>query len=243
MLVQIRGATKAFGPLAVFQDVDLDVRQSEVVVLIGPSGAGKSTLLRCVNGLERLDAGTIDISGERLSYQPGPLNRIRRNVGMVFQNFNLFPHMTVLGNVMCAPVKVAGGQRDKVREEAHQLLDKVGLSDKCDAFPSSLSGGQRQRVAIARALAMRPQLMLFDEPTSALDPELVGEVLEVMRTLAAEGMTMLVVTHEMQFARKVADRVVLVADGGIIEQGRPQAVLDEPATPRARAFLRAVLER
>ncbi|WP_067793009.1 amino acid ABC transporter ATP-binding protein [Actinomadura formosensis] len=243
MVVRIRGAAKAFGPVTVFEGIDLDVHQSEVVVLIGPSGAGKSTLLRCVNGLERLDAGTIDISGERLSYQQGPLNRIRRNVGMVFQSFNLFPHMSVLGNVMCAPVKVAGRPRDEARQEARQLLDKVGLADKCDSFPSSLSGGQRQRVAIARALAMRPQLMLFDEPTSALDPELVGEVLEVMRALATEGMTMIVVTHEMQFARKVADRVVLVADGGIVEQGSPQAVLDEPATPRARAFLNAVLER
>ncbi|GHH62489.1 polar amino acid ABC transporter ATP-binding protein [Streptosporangium violaceochromogenes] len=241
-LVRIRGAAKRFGALTVFENVDLDVHESEVVVLIGPSGAGKSTLLRCVNGLERLDGGTIDIGGERLGYRESALNRMRRHVGMVFQNFNLFPHMTVLGNVTCAPAKVARRPYREVEEEARGLLDKVGLADKCDVYPSSLSGGQRQRVAIARALAMHPRLMLFDEPTSALDPELVGEVLDVMRALAAEGMTMMIVTHEMRFARRVADRVVLVADGGIAEQGPPETVLDAPRTARARDFLRAVLE-
>lgn len=242
VLVRIRGAAKRFGPLTVFEDVDLDVHQSEVVVLIGPSGAGKSTLLRCVNGLERLDAGTVEIGGERLAYREAALNRTRRHVGMVFQNFNLFPHMTVLRNVTVGPAKVVHRPPGEVEQEARELLDKVGLADKCDAYPSSLSGGQRQRVAIARALAMHPRLMLFDEPTSALDPELVGEVLDVMRALAAEGMTMMIVTHEMRFARKVADRVALVADGGIVEQGPPEAVLDAPRTARAKNFLRAVME-
>ena len=237
VLVDVVGATKRFGDNTVLENVDLQVRSGEVVVIIGPSGAGKSTFLRCLNGLERLDEGSVSIAGEPLRYTESSLNRTRQHVGMVFQSFNLFPHWTVLENVMSGPVHVLRRARPQARAAALELLDRVGLAEKALAYPSSLSGGQQQRVAIARALAMHPDLMLFDEPTSALDPELVGEVLGVMRDLAASGMTMIVVTHEMRFARRAAHRVVLMADGGIAEQGPPEQVLENPRSERARQFL------
>lgn len=236
-LVDVTGAVKRFGDNTVLDRVELSVDAREVVVLIGPSGAGKSTLLRCVNGLERLDDGAVHVDGERLSYDEKTLNRMRQKVGMVFQAFNLFPHLKVIDNVTVAPVNVAGLEAEEARTRASQLLERVGLSDKANSYPAQLSGGQQQRVAIARALAMQPRLMLFDEPTSALDPELVGEVLNVMRELAEDGMTMIVVSHEMRFARKAADRVVLMADGGIAEQGTPEQILTEPTSERGRAFL------
>jgi ABC-type polar amino acid transport system ATPase subunit len=212
----------------------------EVAVLIGPSGAGKSTLLRCINGLERLTAGSVEIDGVRLQYREAALNRMREHVGMVFQSFNLFPHLTAIENVMMAQMSVSKRSSADARERASALLARVGLEEKTESYPSALSGGQQQRVAIARALAMSPKLMLFDEPTSALDPELVGEVLQVMRELADDGMTMVVVTHEMRFARQVADRVILLADGGIVEEGPPEKVLDNPESDRAKAFLRQI---
>uniref|UniRef100_UPI0018F2BF9E amino acid ABC transporter ATP-binding protein n=1 Tax=Tessaracoccus antarcticus TaxID=2479848 RepID=UPI0018F2BF9E len=236
-MVQLRGVTKKFGETVVFSDVDLEVGVSEVVVLIGPSGAGKSTLLRCVNGLEEITSGEIVVAGQTLSYDQKHLNRIRSRIGMVFQSFNLFPHMSVTENIAVAQRDVLGRGKDEAIQKAHSLLERVGLSHKADAYPGSLSGGQQQRVAIARALAMDPAVMLFDEPTSALDPELVGEVLAVMKDLAEEGMTMMCVTHEMRFARRVADRVVLIADHGIAEQGPPDQVLDHPVTERAQHFL------
>ncbi|WP_296136729.1 amino acid ABC transporter ATP-binding protein [uncultured Tessaracoccus sp.] len=241
-VVEMRGVTKRFGKTLVFKDVDLDVSHSEVVVLVGPSGAGKSTLLRCVNGLETITSGTIRVAGEELAYDEAHLNRIRSKVGMVFQQFNLFPHMKVLDNVTVAQMDVLDRSRDEAVEKAKEMLDHVGMLHKLDAYPSSLSGGQKQRVAIARALAMDPAMMLFDEPTSALDPELVGEVLSVMRDLADNGMTMLCVTHEMRFARRVADRVVLVADKGIAEEGTPEQLLDSPRTERAKDFLASLDE-
>ncbi|MDB1087133.1 amino acid ABC transporter ATP-binding protein [Streptomyces sp. ACA25] len=241
-LVSMRRIRKTFGDHVVLHGVDLTVHTGEVVVLIGPSGAGKSTLLRCVNGLERIDSGEIVVDGRTLHYEEKALNRMRQQVGMVFQHFNLWPHMSVLDNVRTAPVRVSRRSKDEARASALDLLEQVGLAQFADRYPMSLSGGQRQRVAIARALAMRPKVMLFDEPTSALDPELVGEVLAVMRDLAATGMTMMVVTHEMRFARSVADRVVLMADGGIAEEGPPAAVLDHPSSERGRAFLHQVEE-
>ncbi|WP_131105520.1 amino acid ABC transporter ATP-binding protein [Ornithinimicrobium sufpigmenti] len=240
-LVRMRGIVKKFGSTTVLDGIDLDVHEGEVVCLIGPSGAGKSTLLRCINGLERISGGTIEVGGDRLSYEEKQLNATRSRIGMVFQSFNLFPHMTVLENVSVAQREVLGRSKGEAREKAEGLLARVGLAHKADAYPDNLSGGQQQRVAIARALAMDPKVMLFDEPTSALDPELVGEVLKVMRDLADEGMTMVVVTHEMRFARQAADRVVLLADGGIAEQGPPEQVLDEPRSERGRAFLRELI--
>jgi len=236
-IVQLHGVTKKFGDTVVFQDVDLDVGVSEVVVLIGPSGAGKSTLLRCVNGLEQITSGEIVVAGQTLSYDQKHLNRIRSRIGMVFQAFNLFPHMNVTENIAVAQRDVLGRGKEEAIEKTKGLLERVGLAHKADAYPGSLSGGQQQRVAIARALAMDPAVMLFDEPTSALDPELVGEVLAVMKDLAEEGMTMICVTHEMRFARRVADRVVLIADNGIAEQGPPNQVLDNPQSQRAQEFL------
>lgn len=235
--VVISGAVKKFGDTVVLDGIDLQVRSGEVAVLIGPSGAGKSTLLRCINGLERLTAGTVDIDGQRLEYRESSLNQMREHVGMVFQSFNLFPHLTALENITMAQTRVSKRSKADARERGMALLDRVGLAGKAGSYPSALSGGQQQRVAIARALAMTPKLMLFDEPTSALDPELVGEVLQVMRELADEGMTMVVVTHEMRFARQVADHVVLLADGGIVEEGPPEQVLDAPESERARSFL------
>ncbi|WP_269759933.1 amino acid ABC transporter ATP-binding protein [Ornithinimicrobium faecis] len=241
-LVSMRGIVKRFGENVVLDGVDLDVFPGEVVVLIGPSGAGKSTLLRCINGLERISGGTIEVDGDQLSYQESAINKIRSRIGMVFQSFNLFPHMTVAQNITMAQRDVLGRSADDARRRAVELLDRVGLAEKADAYPDSLSGGQQQRVAIARALAMDPAVMLFDEPTSALDPELVGEVLHVMRELADEGMTMIVVTHEMRFARRAADRVVLMADKQIVEEGPPEQVLDHPTSERGQAFLRQLSE-
>jgi polar amino acid transport system ATP-binding protein len=247
-MVRIRGLRKAFGEHTVLQGIDLDVEPSQVVVVIGPSGSGKSTLLRCCNGLEQPDSGRVDICGHTLTdggvmLGDAALNQLRGDVGMVFQSFNLFPHLSVLDNITVGPRKVRGTPRPQAQEEALALLEKVGLAHKADAMPASLSGGQKQRVAIARALAMRPKVMLFDEPTSALDPELVGEVLQVMKLLAAEGMTMLVVTHEMDFARDVADVVVVMDGGAIVESGPPGTIFTNPAQPRTREFLQAVLSR
>jgi polar amino acid transport system ATP-binding protein len=249
-LVHVRGLAKSFGSHRVLEGVDLDVTAGEVVVLLGPSGSGKSTLLRCLNHLERPDAGFVRIGGELIGYRysggrlhelrPRAITRQRARIGMVFQQFNLFPHKTVLANLIEAPV-AAGKSRGEAVAEAEKLLHQVGLSDRTNAYPRQLSGGQQQRVAIARALAMRPDLMLFDEPTSALDPELVGEVLSVMRDLARSGMTMIVVTHEIGFAREVADTVVFLDQGRIVESGPPAEVLLNPRHERAQAFLAAVL--
>jgi polar amino acid transport system ATP-binding protein len=246
-LLRARNVRKRFGHLEVLKGIDLDVHPGEVVVILGPSGSGKSTFLRSVNHLERIDAGSISVAGDLVGYRRrnGRLHQLsdrktarsRRHIGMVFQHFNLFPHLTVLGNIVEAPVGVLREPRAEVRDRAFALLDKVGLADKANAYPRQLSGGQQQRVAIARALAMRPRLMLFDEPTSALDPELVGEVLATMRDLAADGLTMLVVTHEISFAREVADRVVFMDEGVIVDSGTPTEVLDTPRNPRVRTFL------
>jgi polar amino acid transport system ATP-binding protein len=242
---------KKFGRLEVLRGVSTAVARGEVVVVIGPSGSGKTTLLRCINHLETLDSGRIYVDGELIGYREvnGRLRedserevaRKRSAIGMVFQRFNLFPHLTALGNVMEAPLRVKKLPRREAEELGRQLLTKVGLEDKLDVHPSRLSGGQQQRIAIARALAMEPKLMLFDEPTSALDPELVGEVLDVMKSLAREGMTMVVVTHEMGFAREVADRVVFMDEGLIVEEGMPEAILQSPQQERTKAFLNRVL--
>jgi polar amino acid transport system ATP-binding protein len=246
-LVHAVNVTKAFHGNEVLKGIDMDVRKGEVVCLLGPSGSGKTTFLRCINQLETIDGGRIWVDGDLMGYDDrgGTLHHLtdkqvatqRRDIGMVFQRFNLFPHMTALGNVMEAPVQVKGQRRSQVKERALELLGSVGLGDKCNAYPAQLSGGQQQRVAIARALAMEPKLMLFDEPTSALDPELVGEVLRVMRDLAKGGMTMIVVTHEMGFAREVADRVVFMDGGVVVEQGPPSEVISNPQHQRTRTFL------
>lgn len=248
-MLTIKNLKKDFGELSVLKEVSLEVSQSEVLVIIGPSGSGKSTLLRCVNHLEEPTGGEIfledelinDTSKSKASFQRH-LNRLRCKVGMVFQHFNLFPHMTVLENVMEAPLQVLKQDKDDVRERATALLDKVGLLDKQDVYPSMLSGGQQQRVAIARALAMEPKVMLFDEVTSALDPELVGDVLRVMEELAKEGMTMLVVTHEMGFAEQVGDRVIFMADGYVVEDAPPKEMFTNPKEARTRLFLAEVLK-
>lgn len=245
-MIRIRGLQKSYGDHAVLRGIDFDVLPSQVVVVIGPSGSGKSTLLRCCNGLEVAQGGTVEICGQTLQNEgellpEAELNRLRMQVGMVFQGFNLFPHLSVLDNVTVGPRKLRGMGRDEANALAEDLLRKVGLAQKMSAMPASLSGGQKQRVAIARALAMQPKVMLFDEPTSALDPELVGEVLQVMKLLAREGMTMMVVTHEMGFARDVAD-VVAVMDGGVIlESGAPEVIFSQPREARTREFLQAVL--
>jgi len=240
-MIEIRQLQKHYGSHRVLHGVDLDVAKGEVVCLIGPSGSGKSTLLRCINALEAYDGGQINVFGEPVQRGSKTVHALRSRMGMVFQRFNLFPHRTVLENVMEGPVYVKGEPPQQVREEAVVLLEKVGLSAKADAYPEQLSGGQHQRVAIARALAMKPDAMLFDEPTSALDPELVGDVLAVMRTLADEGMTMIVVTHEMGFAREVADRVCFLHGGYIVESGAAEQVLGHPQHPRTQDFLRRVL--
>ncbi len=247
-LVRALNVTKSFHHTPVLAGLDLEVGRGEVVCLLGPSGSGKTTFLRCINLLERLDGGRIWVDGQLMGFQDrgGQLHELpdkkiaqqRRGIGMVFQRFNLFPHMTALGNVMEAPVSVRGDGKTAARARARQLLDRVGLADKEESYPGQLSGGQQQRVAIARALAMDPKLMLFDEPTSALDPELVGDVLGVMRELAESGMTMIVVTHEMSFARDVADRVVFIDGGVVVEQGDPREVIHNPREDRTRAFLR-----
>jgi len=231
---------KYFGETHVLKDVDLAVEDGAVVVVVGPSGSGKSTLLRCVNRLEEIQSGEVRIGGESITDPDVDVDRLRQRVGMVFQHFNLFPHKTALENVTLAPVRVRGLPREEAVRRGRELLAEVGLADQADSYPAELSGGQQQRVAIARALAMDPSVMLFDEVTSALDPELVGEVLEVMRALAEEGMTMLVVTHEMGFAREVGDRVVLMSDGRIVESAPPPAFFERPETDRARQFLSRV---
>lgn len=250
-MVEARAVRKAFGDNEVLQGIDLTVNAGEVISLLGPSGSGKSTFLRCINHLERIDGGEISVNGHLVGYRrhngkkyelrPKEVAAARRDVGMVFQRFNLFPHLTAVENVMEAPVFVKGLKRAEARRRATELLQRVGMADKSAAYPAQLSGGQQQRVAIARALAMEPRLMLFDEPTSALDPELVGEVLDVMKRLAAEGMTMIVVTHEIGFAREVCDRVVFMDGGVIVEQGAPRDVFTNPQHARTRAFLSKVL--
>jgi polar amino acid transport system ATP-binding protein len=246
-LVQAVNVMKSFHGTSVLKGIDMDVRQGEVVCLLGPSGSGKTTFLRCINQLETIDGGRIWVDGDLMGYVDveGRLHRLgdkaiaaqRREIGMVFQRFNLFPHMTALQNICEAPTQVKGEDKATAHRRAKELLDRVGLGDRSHAYPSQLSGGQQQRVAIARALAMQPKLMLFDEPTSALDPELVGEVLAVMRELANDGMTMIVVTHEMSFAREVADRVVFMDGGVVVEQGAPKNVINDPRHPRTKAFL------
>jgi len=240
-VVNVKGVNKHFGHLHVLKDVSLDVARGEVVVIIGPSGSGKSTLLRCLNYLEPVQSGEIRVDGIRLDHHKTNIRKVRAEVGIVFQSFNLFPHLSVLRNVMLAPLVVRKRPDAEVRREAVAILTKVGLQDKIDAYPSQLSGGQQQRVAIARALAMQPKLMLFDEVTSALDPELVREVLDVMKQLARDGMTMIVVTHEMGFAREVADRVIFMDEGRIVEQGSAEDVFDRPQNQRTKEFLGKIL--
>ncbi len=240
-MIKVEKLNKSFGDLHVLKDIDISVRESDVVCLIGASGSGKSTLLRCLNFLELKDNGKVVIEGDEVNQDTHDLNKIRQKVGMVFQHFYLFPHKTVLENVMEAPVYVKGVSKAEVKKDAKELLKKVGLADKENVYPSKLSGGQKQRVAIARALAMKPEIMLFDEPTSALDPELVGEVLATMKELALEGMTMVVVTHEMGFAREVADWVVYMHDGRIVEVGPPEELFGSPKEQRTREFLDSVL--
>ena len=241
VLVRLTGVDKHFGAVHVLRDIDLTVHAGEVLVVIGPSGSGKSTLCRIINRLEPVDAGTVEVAGRPLPEEGRPLAQLRSEVGMVFQSFNLFSHRTVLQNVTLAPVKVRRRSRAEAERTALALLERVGVLDQRDKYPAQLSGGQQQRVAIARALAMEPRLMLFDEPTSALDPEMINEVLDVMTDLARGGMTMIVVTHEMGFARRAAHRVVFMADGEIVEQGPPQQFFDSPRSERARDFLSKVL--
>ncbi len=239
-MIDIENLRKSFGDVEVLKGIDLTIKEKEVVVIIGPSGSGKSTLLRCMNYLEEPTSGKVSVDGIVLDGEAN-INKVREEVGMVFQRFNLFPHMTVLDNIMLAPIKVRHITKAEAEDTARKLLARVGLADKADAYPSQLSGGQQQRVAIARALAMKPKVMLFDEPTSALDPEMVGEVLDVMRKLAEEHMTMVIVTHEMGFAREVGDRLLFVDDGRIIEQGDPKEVFEHPQEERTRLFLSKVL--
>ena len=240
-VIRVEGLTKQFGPLAVLRGIDCIVRASEVLCVIGPSGSGKSTFLRCLNGLEEASGGSVRVRGVSVHEPRTDVDALRAEIGMVFQRFNLFPHRTVLDNITLAPSKVRGLSKAQAHNRARELLSKVGLLDKIDAYPNQLSGGQQQRVAIARALAMQPRIMLFDEPTSALDPELVGDVLSVMQTLAEEGMTMVVVTHEMGFARQVADRVLFMDEGLIVEEGKPSDIFDRPQHERTRRFLSKLL--
>ena len=238
-MISIRNLRKSFGRVEVLKGVNLDIAEKEVVVIIGPSGSGKSTLLRCINYLEEPTSGEITVDGMKLGETD--INKVRAEVGMVFQRFNLFPHMTAMDNITLAPMKVRGISREEAEEVAKHLLAKVGLADRAAAYPEQLSGGQQQRVAIARALAMKPKVMLFDEPTSALDPEMVKEVLQVMKDLAQEGMTMAVVTHEMGFAREVGDRMLFVDQGVILEQGTPEEIFSRPKEVRTREFLSKIL--
>ncbi|MBV6700073.1 amino acid ABC transporter ATP-binding protein [Kitasatospora aureofaciens] len=250
-MVEAQGVRKSYGHVEVLKGIDLEVRKGEVFVLVGPSGSGKSTFLRCINHLEKINGGLLSVDGELVGYRmkgdrlhelkDREVAQKRRDIGMVFQHFNLFPHMTALENLIEAPVQVKGESKADARERAMALLERVGLADKAKSYPSQLSGGQQQRVAIARALAMKPKLMLFDEPTSALDPELVGDVLDVMRGLAEDGMTMIVVTHEMGFAREVGDALVFMDGGVVVESGNPREVLTNPQHERTRAFLSKVL--
>lgn len=240
MLV-VKNLKKNFGENQVLKGIDEHIKQGEVACVIGPSGSGKSTFLRCLNLLEEPTSGEIYLDGEQINAEKTDINKVRQKLGMVFQNFNLFPHKTVMENIILAPVNVLGKTAEESEKTGLELLKRVGLEDKKDAYPSSLSGGQKQRVAIARALAMNPEAMLFDEPTSALDPEMVGDVLEVMRDLAKKGMTMIIVTHEMGFAREVADRVIFMDEGYLIEEGSPENIFDNPKEERVREFLEKVL--
>ena len=239
--IHVSHLKKSFGTLEVLKDISTDTHEGEVVVIIGPSGSGKSTFLRCMNKLEEITDGEVIVDGKNLTDKHVDINKVRENVGMVFQHFNLFPHMNVTQNLMLAPVELKKATKEEAKERAIHMLNKVGMDDKAEAYPEQLSGGQKQRVAIARALCMTPDIMLFDEPTSALDPEMVGEVLQVMKQLAADGMTMVIVTHEMGFAREVADRVLFMDGGYIVEEGTPQEVLLNPKEPRTIDFLNKVL--
>lgn len=239
--VKVKGLKKSFGKNEVLKGIDMQVASGEVVCIIGPSGSGKSTLLRCLNRLEEIQGGSVTIADKDITSQTIDINSARENIGMVFQQFNLFPHLTVKDNITLAPLELGKFSKAEASEVAAKLLEQVGLSDKAEAYPKALSGGQQQRVAIARALAMSPDIMLFDEPTSALDPEMVGDVLEVMKKLAADGMTMVVVTHEMGFAREVGDRVIFMDGGYIVEEGRPEVIFDQPQEERTKDFLDKIL--
>ena len=240
-MIEVKNLEKSFGKNHVLRGINETINEGEVVCIIGPSGSGKSTFLRCLNLLEQPTSGEVILDGEKINAPDRDIDKIREKLGMVFQNFNLFPHMSVLDNITMAPIKVKGQARGEAEAEARRLLDVVGLLDKAEAYPSSLSGGQKQRVAIARALAMKPEIMLFDEPTSALDPELTGEILEVIRLLAEDHMTMVIVTHEMGFAREVADRVLFIDGGVILEQGTPEEIFGNPQNERTQTFLSMVL--
>ncbi len=240
-MIKVTGLSKSFGELEVLKDINVDIEEGEVVCVIGPSGSGKSTFLRCINQLEKANAGEIYYDGVPITDKKYDLRKLHREIGMVFQRFNLFPHKTVLQNIMLAPLKLKMGSREEIKEQALELLDKVGLKSKANEYPRNLSGGQQQRVAIARALAMKPRVLLFDEPTSALDPELVGEVLKVMKQLADEGMTMIVVTHEMGFAREVSDKVIFMEGGYVVEEGNPNDMFANPKNERTKEFLSRVL--
>jgi glutamate transport system ATP-binding protein len=240
-MIRMDAVNKHFGPLHVLKDITLEIPKGEVVVVLGPSGSGKSTLCRSINRLEPIDSGVIEVDGRPLPAEGRELARLRADVGMVFQSFNLFAHKTIVENVLLAPVKVRGVAKDEARRTGMQLLERVGIANQAEKYPAQLSGGQQQRAAIARALAMRPKVMLFDEPTSALDPEMVQEVLDVMTSLAKEGMTMLVVTHEMGFARRAADRVIFMSDGEVVEDSTPDAFFTEPKSNRAKDFLGKIL--
>ena len=240
MVISAKNLKKHYGQLEVLKDISVDVTEGEVLCIIGPSGSGKSTLLRCLNRLEEIQSGTITILGEELVNNKN-IDKLRENIGMVFQSFNLFPHLTVLENMILAPLELKKMNKKEATEKALSLLDKVGLKDKKDVYPDTLSGGQKQRVAIARALEMNPKILLFDEPTSALDPEMVGEVLKVMKDLAQEGMTMVVVTHEMNFARDVSDRVIFMDQGYIVEEGSPEEIFTAPKSDRCKEFLDKVI--
>lgn len=239
--ISVQGLNKKFGHNEVIKNISTEIREGEVVVIIGPSGSGKSTFLRCMNRLESISGGKIIVDGYDISDKTININKVRENVGMVFQHFNLFNNLNVIKNLMLAPVDLKKATKEEARKQAMHMLEKVGLADKAEAYPSQLSGGQKQRVAIARALCMNPDIMLFDEPTSALDPEMVGEVLQVMKQLAADGMTMVIVTHEMGFAREVADRVIFIDEGIIMEEGTPEEVFQHTKNPRAIDFLNKVL--
>ncbi|HTM07588.1 MAG TPA: amino acid ABC transporter ATP-binding protein [Verrucomicrobiae bacterium] len=242
-MVEFHKVNKWFGKLHVLNDIDLRIERAEVVVICGPSGSGKSTLIRCINALETIQSGDIVVDGKRLSDPALDLRALRAEVGFVFQQFNLYPHLSVMDNIVLAPMKVRKSARGAAEKRAAELLERVGIHDKATAYPANLSGGQQQRVAIARALAMQPKIMLFDEPTSALDPEMIGEVLEVMTDLARDGMTMVVVTHEMGFARRVAGRVIFMDEGGLVEEGKPDDFFTAPKSERAKQFLSKILTR
>ncbi|MEH7399384.1 amino acid ABC transporter ATP-binding protein [Gottfriedia acidiceleris] len=240
-MIEFKHVNKFYGDFQVLKDINLTINKGEVVVVIGPSGSGKSTLLRCINHLEGINNGTLTVNGISVGDKKTDLNKLRRNIGMVFQHFYLYPHKTVLENITLAPMKALGQSREDADKTAKHFLEKVGILEKAKSYPSQLSGGQQQRVAIARGLAMKPDIMLFDEPTSALDPEMIGEVLDVMKTLAREGMTMVVVTHEMGFAREVADRIVFMDEGRILEEATPAEFYENPREERARLFLSRIL--